>query len=86
MAIKSVMHLGMWMWVRIRWISGVTKTPEVEIKAKTSLNESLRYFRIDAIISCLAVVKFSCARLKKILGATLSANEANKCHFIHDLF
>ena len=75
--------------MRIRWISGVTKTPEVEIKAKTrrqSLIESLRYLRIDAIISCLAVLEFSCARMKKIQGATLSANEGNEYHFIHDLF
>ena len=57
-AAKSVMHRGMGKWVRIRWISGVTKTPEVEIKAKTSLFESLRYLRIDAIISCLAVIEF----------------------------
>ena len=71
--------------MRIRWISGVTKKPEVEIKAKTSLLESLRYLRIDAIILCLGV-EFSCARLKKIQDAPLSSNEANKCHFIHDLF
>lgn len=55
--------------MRIRWISGVTKTPEVEIKAKISLIESLRCLRIDAIISCLAVVEFSCVRLKEIRGA-----------------
>ena len=72
--------------MRIRWISGVTKKTEVEIKAKTSVVESLRYLRIDAIITCMAVVEFSCTRLKKIQDATLSPNEANKCHFIHDLF